>query len=96
MGPVFYLVQCDGVRDPISAVLLGNWPHGFALACAGPIYGPTRVLSWRIRPGTCLSKVVLLISDHRSGLIRPRSCLHIVWGMGLWGFAVPIFDFCLL
>ena len=32
MGPVFYLVQCDGVRDPISAVLLGNWPHGFALA----------------------------------------------------------------
>ena len=27
MGPVFYLVQCDGVRDPISAVLLGNWPH---------------------------------------------------------------------
>ena len=34
MGPVFYLVQCDGVRDPISAVLLGNWPHGLALAPA--------------------------------------------------------------
>ena len=32
MGPVFYLVQCDGVRDPISAVILGNWPHEFALA----------------------------------------------------------------
>ena len=32
MGPVFYLVQCDGVRDLISAVLLGNWPHEFALA----------------------------------------------------------------
>ena len=27
MGPVFYLVQSNGVRDPISAVPLGNWPH---------------------------------------------------------------------
>ena len=32
MGPVFYLVQCDGGLPPISAVLLGNWPHEFALA----------------------------------------------------------------
>ena len=32
MGPVFYLVQSHGVRDPISAVALGNWPHEFALA----------------------------------------------------------------
>ena len=32
MGPVFYLVQSHGVRDPISAVVLGNWPHEFALA----------------------------------------------------------------
>ena len=31
MGPIFYLVQCDGVLRPISAVLLGNWPHEFAL-----------------------------------------------------------------
>ena len=31
MGPVFYLVQCDGALRPISAVLLGNWPHEFAL-----------------------------------------------------------------
>ena len=32
MGPVFYLVQSNGVLRPISAVLLGNWPHEFALA----------------------------------------------------------------
>ena len=32
MGPMFYLVQSHGVRDPISAVVLGNWPHEFALA----------------------------------------------------------------
>ena len=32
MGPVFYLVQPTGVLRPISAVLLGNWPHEFALA----------------------------------------------------------------
>ena len=32
MGPVFYLVQSNGVLRPISTVLLGNWPHEFALA----------------------------------------------------------------
>ena len=32
MGPIFYLVQCDGVLRPISAVLLADWPHEFALA----------------------------------------------------------------
>ena len=36
MGPVFYLVQCDGGLPAISAVLVGNWPHEFALApCPG-------------------------------------------------------------
>ena len=28
MGPVFYLVQCDGALRPISAMILGNWPQG--------------------------------------------------------------------
>ena len=32
MGPTFYLVQCDGALRPISAVLLADWPHEFALA----------------------------------------------------------------
>ena len=32
MGPVFYLVQCEEARCLISAVVLGNWPHEFALA----------------------------------------------------------------
>ena len=32
MGPVFYLVQCEEARCLISAVVLGNWPHAFALA----------------------------------------------------------------
>ena len=32
MGPVFYLVQWNGGLPPISAVILGNWPHEFALA----------------------------------------------------------------
>ena len=32
MGPVFYLVQCKEARCLISAVVLGNWPHEFALA----------------------------------------------------------------
>ena len=31
MGPMFYLVQCEGELLLISAVLLGNWPHEFAL-----------------------------------------------------------------
>ena len=36
MGPVFYLVQCEEARCLISAVVLGNWPHEFALApCPG-------------------------------------------------------------
>ena len=36
MGPVFYLVQCEEARCLISAVILGNWPHEFALApCPG-------------------------------------------------------------
>ena len=29
MGPMFYLVQCDGGLPPISAVLLADWPHEF-------------------------------------------------------------------
>ena len=32
MGPVFYLVQWNGGLPPISAAILGNWPHEFALA----------------------------------------------------------------
>ena len=32
MGPVSYLVQWNGGLPPISAVILGNWPHEFALA----------------------------------------------------------------
>ena len=32
MGPVFYLVQCEEELLLISAVVLGNWPHEFALA----------------------------------------------------------------
>ena len=29
MGPMFYLVQCEGGLPPISAVLLADWPHEF-------------------------------------------------------------------
>ena len=29
MGPMFYLVQCEGELLPISAVLLADWPHEF-------------------------------------------------------------------
>jgi hypothetical protein len=32
MGPVFYLVQCEEELLLITAVVLGNWPHEFALA----------------------------------------------------------------
>ena len=32
MGPMFYLVQCEGGLPPISAVILADWPHGLALA----------------------------------------------------------------
>ena len=32
MGPVFYLVQCEEELLLISVVLVGNWPHEFALA----------------------------------------------------------------
>ena len=32
MGPMFYLVQCEEELLLISAVVLGNWPHEFALA----------------------------------------------------------------
>ena len=32
MGPVFYLVQSKEALRLISAMLLGNWPHEFALA----------------------------------------------------------------
>ena len=35
MGPVFYLVQCEEARCLISVVLLGNWPHEFALPPLG-------------------------------------------------------------
>ena len=29
MGPMFYIVQSNGVLRPISAVLLADWPHEF-------------------------------------------------------------------
>ena len=32
MGPMFYLVQSHGALRPISAVMLADWPHEFALA----------------------------------------------------------------
>ena len=32
MGPMFYLVQCEEARCLISAVILADWPHEFALA----------------------------------------------------------------
>ena len=32
MGPMFYLVQSHGGLPPISAVVLADWPHEFALA----------------------------------------------------------------
>ena len=32
MGPMFYLVQSHGALRPISAVILADWPHEFALA----------------------------------------------------------------
>ena len=32
MGPMFYLVQSHGALRPISAVVLADWPHEFALA----------------------------------------------------------------
>ena len=36
MGPMFYLVQSHGALRPISAVMLADWPHEFALApCPG-------------------------------------------------------------
>ena len=28
MGPMFYLVQCEGGLPPISAVVLADWPLG--------------------------------------------------------------------
>ena len=37
MGPVFYLVQSHGVRDPISAVVLADWPReSFPRPTSGP------------------------------------------------------------
>ena len=32
MGPMFYLVQLKEARCLISAVILADWPHEFALA----------------------------------------------------------------
>ena len=55
MGPVFYLVQCDGGLPPISAVLLADWPHELhpcpCPSCAGdgaPHLEPGPSLSARV------------------------------------------------
>ena len=48
MGPVFYLVQWNGGLPPISAVILGNWPHEFALAPS-----PGKGGRWGEEPASC-------------------------------------------
>ena len=41
MGPMFYLVQSHGVRDPISAVVLADWPReSFPRPTPGPCAEP--------------------------------------------------------
>ena len=41
MGPIFYLVQSHGVRDPISAVVLADWPReSFPRPTSGPCTEP--------------------------------------------------------
>ena len=41
MGPMFYLVQSHGVRDPISAVVLADWPReSFPRPTSGPCAEP--------------------------------------------------------
>ena len=51
MGPVFYLVQCDEARCLISAVLVGNWPHEFALVPSQGKKGGRRLP--RVACGVC-------------------------------------------
>ena len=41
MGPMFYLVQSHGARDPISAVVLADWPpESFPRPTSGPCAEP--------------------------------------------------------
>ena len=41
MGPMFYLVQSHGVRDPISAVIRADWPReSFPRPTSGPCAEP--------------------------------------------------------
>ena len=51
MGPMFYLVQSNGVLRPISAVLLADWPHEFALAPSQGKKGGRRLP--RVAGGVC-------------------------------------------
>ena len=51
MGPVFYLVQSHGVRDPISAVVLADWPReSFPRPTSGPCTEPLGHLGLRWVP----------------------------------------------
>ena len=51
MGPMFYLVQSHGVRDPISAVVLADWPReSFPRPTPGPCTEPLGHLGLRWVP----------------------------------------------
>ena len=80
MGPVFYLVQPTGVLRPISAVLLGNWPHGFALAHGGRlcrsdmgvtrVWGPIRAPAWLLLTSSPTQQVWGLLLRGRRQVVR--------------------------
>ena len=82
MGPMFYLVQSHGVRDPISAVILGNWPHEFALAPSpgkkGGRTSPGSVCAGFLRPrGPAAEKKKLEMRSSLSALLpaqRSHAC----------------------
>ena len=50
MGPMFYLVQSHGVRDPISAVVLADWPRESG-AMRGAARAPRPALGSPVRRG---------------------------------------------
>ena len=48
MGPMFYLVQCEGGLPPISAVVLADWPReSFPRPTPGPCTEPAGHLGLR-------------------------------------------------
>ena len=51
MGPMFYLVQCEGGLPPISAVVLADWPReSFPRPTPGPCTEPLGHLGLRWFP----------------------------------------------